>query len=99
MKLKKPIASLSHLPDARLQTVAKEIVTTIAESPSQPVDSFTSTDVTKAIGNFNTAVANAKDGDKTAVAIRDLAKEALLSVLSNICGHYGLSEKYRIGQG
>lgn len=74
---------LSLISDASLETIAKKVISEFVEADKSPA-TFSLKDVTRAMTNFQVAAKNALAGDDTAIAIRDLAKEALVSVLFTI---------------
>lgn len=75
---------LSLLPDAALHTMAKKIVTVFADNTDNKTTAFSLKDITKAIANFQSASASVIESDPTSLAIRNLAREALISVLNTI---------------
>lgn len=90
------LTDLFLVPDETLQTVAKKIVSTFPETGDKRKTAFSLKDVTKAIANFQVAATNALAGDTTSLAIRDLAKEALISVLHAISDKETIDEKLKI---
>jgi len=75
---------LSVLSDAALQSMAKKIVSAFADNADKQPTAFSLKDITKAIANFQSASVNARESDPTSMAIRNLAREALISVLNVI---------------
>lgn len=74
------------LSDEELYSEAKKIITAFADTTDTKLAVFSLKDVTKAMANFQSASANVKEEDESSLFIRNLAREALTSVLNAVTG-------------
>jgi hypothetical protein len=93
MKSPKVVIGFATLSDGNLEIKALSIVDAMTDNANFPTPDPTLSDVNAAITDYSNALSGAKTRDKTQVAVKNIKRKALISLLKDLASYVNFTAK------